>query len=242
MPMPVTEVPADLPTLRAATPTLPVDPTAPLADELVRQLDVAVAAGVAALAGTDVPALRRTLVDAAEAADGASRATAAATDRPEDHVPALLVLAARLDPNDVVPAMRRGARHGVSVIGREEAATYRPLPDLAVPTTDAYLLLDVDTGSDLCDVPPEDALRRIRERGRTPLTLAEGLALVVARPDLLRPGRCFSLPGSRPPNQRVPAIWISERRPKLGWCWDRNPHTWLGSASAAGRVPLPLDA
>jgi hypothetical protein len=34
----------------------------------------------------------------------------------------------------------------------------------------------------------------------------------------------------------VPAVWISERRAKLGWCWDRNPHTWLGAASATGRV------
>ncbi|WP_407937642.1 DUF5701 family protein [Mycobacteroides franklinii] len=35
---------------------------------------------------------------------------------------------------------------------------------------------------------------------------------------------------------RVPAIWISDGRPKLGWCWDRNPHTWLGMASCRGRV------
>ena len=35
---------------------------------------------------------------------------------------------------------------------------------------------------------------------------------------------------------RVPALWISERAPKLGWCWDGNPHTWLGLASAGRRV------
>ena len=39
------------------------------------------------------------------------------------------------------------------------------------------------------------------------------------------------------PDQRVPAFWISEGRPKLGWCWDRNPHTWLGTASCATRLP-----
>ena len=31
-------------------------------------------------------------------------------------------------------------------------------------------------------------------------------------------------------------MWISERAPKLGWCWDGNPHTWLGIASAGARV------
>ena len=40
--------------------------------------------------------------------------------------------------------------------------------------------------------------------------------------------------GSRRGDQRVPAFWVSEGRPKLGWCWDRNPHTWLGTASCAG--------
>jgi hypothetical protein len=34
----------------------------------------------------------------------------------------------------------------------------------------------------------------------------------------------------------VPAFWISERAPKLGWCWDGNPHTWLGVASAGVRT------
>jgi hypothetical protein len=34
----------------------------------------------------------------------------------------------------------------------------------------------------------------------------------------------------------VPALWIADRAPKLGWCWDGNPHTWLGTASAAHRL------
>ena len=34
----------------------------------------------------------------------------------------------------------------------------------------------------------------------------------------------------------VPAIWISNRAPKLGWCWAGNPHTWLGSASCSDRA------
>jgi hypothetical protein len=101
-----------------------------------------------------------------------------------------------------------------------------------------YLLTHVDTGSEHCGVRPEDALATVLGRGRTPLTLAEGVALTIVRPDMLRPNRCYSLAGSRTgTNQRVPAVWISERRAKLGWCWDRNPHTWLGLASAGGRLP-----
>jgi hypothetical protein len=121
------------------------------------------------------------------------------------------------------------------VIDDAEMAGYLPLPDLALPTG-PYLLHGVDTGSEFCGITPESALRTVRERDRTPLTIAEGLALVTVRPDMLRSNRCFSLMASRAGNQRVPAVWISERRAKLGWCWDRNPHTWLGAASATGRV------
>jgi hypothetical protein len=52
----------------------------------------------------------------------------------------------------------------------------------------------------------------------------------------LEKNSCFTLAGSRRHDRRVPAMWISERAPKLGWCWDGNPHTWLGVASAAGRL------
>lgn len=230
MPLTATVLDPDLPTLLAG----PVDPDllAPLPDpaaELDRQLALYAALGVTALgsAAPDVTAVGRLRV-ALPTAD----APVGATD-PADHVPFVLVL--DVDPNDAAPAMRRGTRTGVSVIGREEAATYRPIGGVGVPAG-PYLLTDVDTGSDLCNVRPEEALGVIRSRGRTPLTLAEGIALTIVRPDLLRPNRCYSLLASRAGNQRVPAVWISERRAKLGWCWDRNPHTWLGAASAGGRA------
>ena len=54
---------------------------------------------------------------------------------------------------------------------------------------------------------------------------------------ILAERNAYSLLASRQPGtQRVPAIWTSFKAPRLGWCWDRNPHTWLGSASASGRV------
>ena len=35
---------------------------------------------------------------------------------------------------------------------------------------------------------------------------------------------------------RVPALWIADRAPHLGWCWENNHHTWLGVASAETRI------
>ncbi|GLW10154.1 hypothetical protein Misp01_52830 [Microtetraspora sp. NBRC 13810] len=82
---------------------------------------------------------------------------------------------------------------------------------------------------------PNDAMDVIAGRDRTLLTIEEGIALITHFPQILVRNKCFSLGGSRSGDRRVPAIWISERSPKLGWCWAGNPHTWLGMASASTR-------
>ena len=237
MPTVITPVEPDLSTVLAppSAAALAFDPAVDPRTELDRQVQAYVELGVPALLGLDPDDFRTGLLPLAEALPatlpGPSSASASV---PDDHIPFVLVLP-QVDVNDLVPAMRRGPRLGVSVIDREEAATYRPIEGVVVPEQ-PYLLWGIDVGSELCDVRPEDALAVVRERGRTPLTIAEGVALTVVRPDMLRPNRCYSLMASRTgTNQRVPAVWISQRRAKLGWCWDRNPHTWLGAASAERR-------
>ena len=116
-----------------------------------------------------------------------------------------------------------------------------------MPAADAYLLLDVQRGDDYRSWRPDDALPEITGRGRTPLTVHEGIALVTLFSQALEKNRCFMLLGSRCADRRVPALWISggsqrdggsARRgaAKLGWCWAGNLHTWLGHASAGERV------
>jgi hypothetical protein len=234
MPVPVIAPDPTWPTVAAAgRAAAPFDPAADPATELDRQVRAYLDLGVAALHGWSADDLRAAVAPL-RAALGTS-APASEVD-PDDHVPFVLVLDGGTSrANATVPALRRGPRPGVSVVDDEELSGYLPLPDATAPEG-PYLLRDVDTGSEFCGVRPEDALQAVRARGRVPLTVAEGLALVALRPDMLRPNRCFSLMGSRASNQRVPAVWISERRPKLGWCWDRNPHTWLGAASAGSRT------
>lgn len=111
-----------------------------------------------------------------------------------------------------------------------------PIDGLGVPDSAAYLLSAVDPGSATLNVTPDDALELIEQEGRSPLTLEEGLAFVTHYPEVLRTENGFSMLGSRCGDRRVTALWVSARRPRLGWCWAGNPHTWLGSASCAGRV------
>lgn len=128
-----------------------------------------------------------------------------------------------------------------------------PVDSVAVPDRPLYLLHDVDRGDDMLDWSPEEAMVALVERGRTPLTISEGISWLLQDPARLEANHCFMCIASRRAkvrgglDARTPAIWISggtgrdgrERRgaPKVGWCWSRNRHAWLSFASAAGRTP-----
>ena len=142
-----------------------------------------------------------------------------------------------LSPAD---AARRIERRGKGlVLGHlefDELESFLPIEAVEIPPKPSYLVTDVDLGAQYRNVTPEDALRSILAEGRSPLTLDEGIALMLEQPESIAKNSGYSLAGSRRRDQRVPAFWVSEGRPKLGWCWDRNPHTWLGTASCGGRV------
>ena len=128
-------------------------------------------------------------------------------------------------------------RPGFTDLEEDDLQRFVPIGDLEVPDGPEYTLLDVGTGAELLNVTPNDALEAIGASGRSPLTIDEALALVIAQPEVLRTHNCFSILGSRCGDKRVPALWVAKGgRPRLGWCWAGNPHTWLGSASCAGRT------
>lgn len=109
---------------------------------------------------------------------------------------------------------------------------FQPIPEVILPKSTIYLLIDIDRGYDTRNKAPSSALRLINQRQRSPLTIDEGIALLTHYPEFLQKNNCFSLLASRCGDKRVPALWLSQGHPKLGWCWEGNPHTWLGSASA----------
>ncbi|MCW2531374.1 MAG: hypothetical protein JWP62_944 [Blastococcus sp.] len=135
----------------------------------------------------------------------------------------------------VLEAVHTVGGSGFTTMADDDLARFRPIPELQVPAG-PYLLLDVDPGADTLNLPPAEVLPRMTAAGRSPLTIAEGLAVLVSDPGVLRGRNCFSLLGSRAGDKRVPALWVSARRPRLGWCYQGAPHTWLGSASCAGRL------
>lgn len=126
------------------------------------------------------------------------------------------------------------------VLGHLEPAeleTFQPIEAVSIPPGPSYVVTGIDLGAASRNVTPEQALKDILAAGRSPLTIDEGIALMLGQPEVIAKGWGFSMAGSRRGDQRVPAFWVSEGRPKLGWCWDRNPHTWLGTASCEARIP-----
>ena len=132
-----------------------------------------------------------------------------------------------------MPLVDLNGKHGFTTMEPDDLARFTPVVE--VPEG-RYELVDVDTGRDLLNVTPDEAYEVLAAANRSPLTIEEGIALVLQHPDVLRTHNAFSLLGSRCGDRRVPALWLSKGRPRLGWCWAGNPHTWLGSASCASRI------
>jgi hypothetical protein len=150
----------------------------------------------------------------------------------------------------LAPLVRHRDKAGFVVSDMTDVDEFRPIAEVAVPAG-PYVVHDPHRHDEMLNWSPEEALPAIIDKGRTPLTLGEGLHWVLQSPEVLERGRCFMTIGSRlrrpdgSLDARTPAIWISNgtgrdgsgnrNAPKVGWCWAGNRHTWLGYASAATR-------
>lgn len=159
-------------------------------------------------------------------------------ETPDGSIPLLLVVRSTLVPTvDAVARWSVKGKAGWTDMA-DELAGYRPIDGVDVPDAPVYLLLDVDTGAETLNVRPDDALPMVTARGRTPLTIDEGVALVTQHPDVFKTHNAFQALASRADNKRIPSFWMSKGAPRLGWCWAGNPHTWLGAASAGSRLSV----
>jgi hypothetical protein len=203
---------------------------------LIHQLDRLLEAGLADVTGRS-PAELATYV-------------AALPDEPHS----MLAVHPRLaTARQLAPLLRHHDKPGFVVDDMTDLEQFVPIDGLALPDCPLYLIREPDRGDDMRNWSPDEALPAIRDRGRTPLTINEGISWLLQEPKMLEPNHCFMTIGSRKPkgdtlDARTPAIWISggtghdgsarRRAPKIGWCWAGNRHTWLGFASARHRTPL----
>lgn len=146
----------------------------------------------------------------------------------------IVIKSGTFDAEKAMELVEQDGKKGNPKLFPRVAKEFTLIESVTIPEQIVYLLVDIDRGKETLNVRPEDALKTIQNQNRSPLTIDEGIALMTQFPEFLIKNNCFSLLASRfKGDQRVPAIWINNKKqPHLGWCWDRNPHTWLGSASA----------
>ena len=189
--------------------------------ELDRQTDNLLRLGYAGLAGVTEETLR-----------GSAAALAGPLAGHEDFV--LVVHPAAVPVSARVPLLALGGRPGTLSRHFADVDTFRDVVE--VPDVLVYAVVGVDRGEEFCGVRPAEAAVTIADRGRTMLTIAEGISFLHAHPEALEKNKCFHTGATRGTDKRVPALWISDRAPHLGWCWEHNHHTWLGVASAETRI------
>ncbi|WP_347272218.1 DUF5701 family protein [Paenibacillus sp. N3/727] len=157
----------------------------------------------------------------------------------EGFIPYVIVIKSEwVDGEKAMQLVERKNQKGFSVMDADDIQRFKPIEGIELPNGIAYLAMDIDTGTETRNVTPNEALKTIVNDNRSPLTLEEGIAVITHNPDILMKNSGFSLLGSRCGDRRVTALWISAGKPKLGWCWAGNPHTWLGSASCSSRVGM----
>ncbi|WP_446217498.1 DUF5701 family protein [Micromonospora sp. IBHARD004] len=205
-----------------------------VAAEFDRQVGTLMEQGYPGLAGMSTEQFTELVTPLRDAA--VSRAAELAPPT-EARVPFLLVVTRELIPVEprlglTTLAGRRKPGFVDRHFAEGDLARFDPIKELEVPAGPAYLLFDVDRGEEFRNLAPSAAVERMAAQDRLPLTIDEGIAFITQFPSALASNRCFSLVGSRCGDKRVPALWISQGAPKLGWCWYGNPHTWLGSATA----------
>lgn len=216
---------------------------APGLDELVleldRQIDTLVARGCPWSAAMTDDQFRAHLAPLYERLpDVAAVLAARQPDGEGPRLPFVLTIGRELlSPQRAAALVRRRERRLiVSMLDDEAFDAFRPIEQLRLPPGGAYLLVDVDAGWETRNDPPDVALPKLEAAGRSPLTVEEGIAVVTHHPEAVATNAGFSLLGSRRGDRRVTALWVSRGAPKLGWCFAGVPHTWLGSASCAGRL------
>lgn len=178
-------------------------------------------------------------------------------DLPDDPEAILVVSPLLVPAAKLATLLRLNARPGFVVVDMADLADFEPIESVTVPDRPLYLVQGLDRGDEMANWSPDEALPAIAARGRSPVTVSEGISWLLQEPGALERNHCFMTIGSRKRkgaglDARTPAIWISggtgrdgrENRgaPKIGWCWAGNRHTWLGFASTAGRSPGRQDA
>lgn len=160
-------------------------------------------------------------------------------DPENGYLPFVIVVKSSLIPSEIAMELTNwNEKTGITKLFPLKPIDFNTNDSVHIPDEDIYLLIGINRGGEYLNMRPQDAISDIQKKGLLPVTIDEGIAIITHFPQFLKRNHCFSLLASRKrDDKRVPAIWInSKNEANLGWCWEGNPHTWLGSAYALKRI------
>lgn len=219
------------------------------AKTIAEQMDTLVSLGVPGLAGLS-EAEFQALAPTEPGAFPANSIPDASVQTPGPSGPVVVISPQLVSASALTPLLSRVGKPGFVVTDMTDLAEFVPLKGMEIPESPLYLMDEVDRGDEFSNWSPDEALPVITSRGRTAMTINEGISWLLQYPELLVPNFCFMTIASRKPkgkklDSRTPALWISggtgrdgkenKGAPKVGWCWAGNRHTWLGIASVGSR-------
>ncbi|MQA28082.1 MAG: hypothetical protein GEU94_22115, partial [Micromonosporaceae bacterium] len=105
-----------------------------------------------------------------------------------ERAPFVLVVKMQLVPADrAMPLTALHGKHkpGFADFDPEDIARFEPIEELPVPDTPAYLVFGLERGEETLNVTPDDAMVAITARGRTSLTVEEGIGFITHFPESL---------------------------------------------------------
>lgn len=91
----------------------------------------------------------------------------------------LVVSTPKLPVRVTLPLVERDGHGAIERLYPKKSEDFHPIPAAPVPAGEAYLLLDVDRGNATLNAVPADAARTLAREGRSPLTIEEGVSVLL---------------------------------------------------------------
>ncbi len=102
-----------------------------------------------------------------------------------------------IDSEKTMSLVERDGKKGVTILRPHTSQNFRTIKEVNIPNKKVYLLVDIDRGKENSNLPPNEAMKLIKNANRSPLTIDEGIAIVTQFPEFLMKNHCFSLLASR---------------------------------------------
>ena len=116
----------------------------------------------------------------------AEKLNVANTNLDKGYLPFVIVIKNQLVSSETAMSLvEKDGMNGITKLFPHQPNDFQIIPEENIPNKNVYLLIGIDRGKDNINIPPEEAITIIRNKGHHPLTIDEGIAIVTHHPEFL---------------------------------------------------------